>query len=483
MAFDAIKGVKYATSHSYKTTALGLRAGNESQANTSWKRFRNDAILSISYNTVPAKPTSLRTTSPLTTCVAGDSPPVIPNDPPILVARLNDADGAKGQKVKGRFYLSVKGGSLVGTYDTAYKLPGVDFTMQAPQLSDGVYSWRLRTYDGVDWGPYSQWCDFRVDSRRPQTPTIATPDGQTYRYGDEATFTFGPGGSTDVTKYRYSFMSDAATSGEVPADSPSIARRMWFFGPNNLRVWSYDAAGNVSDPPGSLEFAVAGGDPRTQWRLDEGQGTSTADAIYGDTLPLSAGCDWAPGVWNDDDPLDMALAFDGVDGVAARSGGLLWMNQNFSVAAWIRVADASARRVAVSQDGSGYAGSGFSIGVSPDPDPAIDQGNIEFRLRNPASATEEAVVSAPGVVDEWVHVTAVYESTTQLMTLYVGGEYAASVNASFTGVEWASSFVLGRGRSGTSPAYFWKGDIDEVRTYRGTLAVEQVRQIANEPRP
>lgn len=178
-------------------------------------------------------------------------------------------------------------------------------------------------------GPYSNWCDFRVDSSRPAAPTISTPDGQTYSYWRDATFTFGPGDATDVTNYRYSFMSDGATSGDVPADSPTVIEPMRFFGPNRLRVWSYDAAGNVSDPPGSLEFTVAGDFPRTQWRLDEGNGSTTADAIYADTLTLSGGCTWTTGRWYVDDPGDAALSFFGTDGVAARERGLLWMNQNF----------------------------------------------------------------------------------------------------------------------------------------------------------
>ncbi len=481
--WNATTGVRYATSHSYYTTALGMKAGSESTANTTWKRFRNDAVPSIDYNWVPPAPTGLRTTSPDTTCISGSNPPVIPNDPPILVARVEDKDGAKGQTVQAIFELWYKGGSApIATYSTGFKLPGVDYTYQLPTLSDAHYSWRVRARDAANaYSVYSKWCDFRIDGMRPAVPTITTPEGQSYRYGSSASFTFGPGGSTDVTKYRYSFMSDAATSGEVPASDPNVTKTMWFFGPNKLRVWAYDAAGNTSDPPGSLEYTVAGERPRAQYRLDEGTGTTTADAIYGDTLTLSGGCTWTTGYWYAGDPTDKALSFNGTDGVAARSGGLLWMNQNYSVAAWMRVGDGSVRRDAVSQDGSGFNGSSFSVGVSPSG--SAGTVNYEYRMRDPASATTEAVLSSPGPVGEWVHVTGVYESTTRLMTLYINGEFVTNYEAPFNGVEWTSKLVIGRGRSGTSPGHFWSGDVDEVRVFTGTLSPGQVYRIANEPRP
>lgn len=151
------------------------------------------------------------------------------------------------------------------------------------------------------------------------------------------------------------------------------------------------------------------------------------------------------------------------------------------MAAWVRVADASATRVAVSQARS--PASGFSLGVRPDPDTGAPL--FAFAHGNPdtTATVKEALVTVPAVMADWVHLTAVYRAPTQELTLYVNGESAASVNAPFVGEEAAGPFVIGRGFVGPDPAYFWSGDIDEVRTFNGSLDDDQVWWIANEPRP
>lgn len=476
--FDAWKAIDESARNGWSRMNFGLRAGNESQANTSWKRFRYDAGISITYNSVPAQPTSPRTISPATDCVTDSDPakvPAIPNDPPILVARLNDADGAKGQNVRGHFMFHRKGDATATQYITPYKLPGVDFTYQLPALADGHYSWRVRTYDGVTYGPYSVWCDFRVDSTRPATPTVTAPDGQTYVKGQDATFTFGPGGSTDVTRYRWSLNADAPTSGDVAATSPTVTTPLSFFGPTAMRAWSYDAVGNPSNPNGSLEFTVAGESPRNQWRFDEGAGTTTVDAIRGETLTLSGGCSWTTGADYDLDPTDQALQFDGTNGAATYSSGLLWMNNNFSVTAWVRVADATSKRVAVSQQR--HPTSGFSLGVQPAS--AAGQAEFFFSYSNPdtSAAVKDAVVTAPALVGEWVHLAAVYEAGTKELTLYVDGAAVSSVNAPFSGIAPAGPFVVGQGYDGGAATYFWNGDVDEVRAFHGALIKEQVVRV------
>ncbi|MGH3713697.1 MAG: LamG-like jellyroll fold domain-containing protein [Micromonosporaceae bacterium] len=481
--FNAVNAVADAAAGRWSRLNLGMRAGSESQADTSWKRFRRDAILSVTYNTVPTAPSSVRTIDPATSCVSSTSPPAIPS-PPKLVAWLNDADGSKGQLVRGHFTLYHKGGALIGEYITAFKKPGADYTYQSPALGDGTYSWRVRAYDQAGaWSSYSAWCDFRVDSTRPKSPTISVPAGQTYSYGGQATFTFVPGDSTDVTKYKWSLNADAPTSGDVPAGTPEVTTTLNAFGPTTIRAWSYDAAGNPSDPPGTIEFNVAGGAPRNQWRLDENAGTTTIDAVRGEPLTMSSGCSWTFGRWHDADPTDYAVSFNGTSGVASRSGGLMWVNRNFSVAARVRLTDDSTTRVAVSQDGSGYGGSGFSIRAVPDPDPALAR--YEFALGNPndASTIREVAASWVGPIDEWWHLTGVFEPATHTMRLYVNGTEQAAVTVPFDPSQYAGPFVLGRGRNGTVPSYYWQGDVDEVRAFYGALSPAQVDVIANEPRP
>ncbi|HYI15501.1 MAG TPA: hypothetical protein VEX37_08925, partial [Thermomicrobiales bacterium] len=95
----ATSAVAEAAAKRWSSMNLGLRARDE-KTSAGWKRFHNNAVLSIEYNSLPGTPTGLRTTSPVTSCKMGANPPAIPNDPPIFVARTTDVDGSKGQLVR-----------------------------------------------------------------------------------------------------------------------------------------------------------------------------------------------------------------------------------------------------------------------------------------------------------------------------------------------------------------------------------------------
>lgn len=481
--FDATAAVVQAARNNWSGTTLGLKAADES-SNTGWKRFRADATLSVTYNTVPAAPTGMRTEYPTTSCVQGSGRPSIPNDPPVLVSRLNDADGAAGQHVQGQFELWHTGGTKIAQYNTASVTPGIDYKVQLPSLGAGTYSWRVRAYDTIDYGAYSSpWCEFTVDLTAPATPTVAAnPSGQSFAVGSVGTFTAGNGGSTDVTRYRWSLNSDAPTSGYVLASSPTFSVTFITFGPNNyLRVWSYDAAGNLSPIPAALPLAVSGGSPAGQWMLDEGSGMSAADATAAaHPMTLSGGYSWTTGDLFNSDPTDLAVSFDGMTGVAATAAtNIVRTDQNFSVSAWVRPTDDSARHVFLSEDSG--SGSGFTLGLLP---AGIDGGGqpmpaaFAFTVANPSSPTEFVARAATSVVvGDWVHLVGVYEAGTHQMTLFVNSEAVMTVDVTIAGSAANGALRLGRAQISGSGSSFAAGDVNDVRAFSGALGQGQINTI------
>lgn len=484
--FNAVSGVAEAALKGWPTLSLMMRAVNET-THDGWKRFANNASLSVDYNTPPYTPSGLHTTSPSTSCVRGGAVPAIPNDPPILVARLNDADGSKGQTVKAQFEVIRTAGGAFGTYDTASKLPGVDYQVQLPALTQGAYSWRARAYDGIVWSNYSGWCDFTVDLTKPASPTITPPADPDYAVGAKVPFTLGNGGSPDVARYRWSLNADAPTSGDVPAGSPTATVPLNRFGPNVLRVWSYDAAGNPSTAPASLDFRVTGGTPVGRWLLDEGTGTTIADAAGTHPLTLTGTSTWRTGRCWDTDPTDKAVSYNTASGTASTTVGVLPTDQNFSVATWVRLGtlEETKRRIVLSQDGT--TASGFTLGIAPvatNPDGTTAPASFAFTVPDAGATTEASARWNQSIpIGEWIHLAGVYESGTHLLTLYVNGEVAASTTVPFTTTPSTGGLRVGRAKTAGNAAWFWLGDVDDVYAYDGALDQSQVNALFFDFRP
>jgi hypothetical protein len=282
----------------------------------------------------------------------------------------------------------------------------------------------------------------------------------------------------------------------VPASAPKVTVSLTRFGPQVLRLWSYDQAGNVSKTAGSKEFTVDGpGRPSGRWQLNEGNGTVAADEVTaGRPMTLDGGATWTSGHQPDIDPADHALHFNGTGATASTpqastpAADVVDTGANFSVSAWVRVSDVSVKRTAVSEGVA--ATTGFTLGIEPPgADPAANPASFTFTVFNPDPAApagkKEAVVRSqvPARVGEWTHLVGVYEPGLHSLMLYVDGQIAAPPTvAGFATVNTPGALRLGRAQTGAAAPGFWAGDIDDVSVYDGGMDSDQVWRIFLLPR-
>ncbi|MDP4502012.1 hypothetical protein [Nonomuraea turcica] len=153
-------------------------------------RCRNNPVLEITYNTTPNVPDQRSAevgASAGVPCATGSAAPYITTLTPTLRARVSDADGGRGQTVRGYFEWHVTGGAKIGERITAYVGSGTPVT--APIPADGRrYSWRVMAQDGG--------------------------------VGRMGVFTFRPG-DTDIGGYLYALNDD--TPGAAPHKQRSTA--------------------------------------------------------------------------------------------------------------------------------------------------------------------------------------------------------------------------------------------------------------------
>ncbi|HEU4425508.1 MAG TPA: DNRLRE domain-containing protein, partial [Pilimelia sp.] len=292
---------QFAASNSISTLTTGLRAGNESDHLT-WKRFRSsetteDPHVSITYNTVPNAPDTLKIDGK--TCATGAGRPAVGTSTgrPVMQARLTDPDGAE-RSLTASFHLSELGQPLPGgaTATSSSVASGNSASASIPSsvalLEGRVYHWAARASDGLDTSGLSAECEFIVDNGGPTTAPVVSstdyPSDGNYHGGLGVTgrFTFAANGAPDVAKYRYWWEGKPYQEVATPSLSatvtlpitppyPDIARTLddvTVAGPRVLHVASVDPVGHVG-PDTSHSILVGSAPGMTHhWRLDDPAG-------------------------------------------------------------------------------------------------------------------------------------------------------------------------------------------------------------------
>lgn len=520
IGFDVKSSAKKVASSGWTRLTFGLKADESSMRN--WKRYAgsrygsNDnhgATLSVTYNRPPNKPLRLRTYQGSSNkgCSSSTSPSYLSTVRPKLSAYIQDPDATQ---VRGRFQVyRVSDGKQVWGKFSGYKGSGNRHTLQVPsgELSSNVtYRWRVAAQDSSGkQGSWAGWCYFVPDTTAPKTPTISVVTGERAEYhqnveaggtGVTGKFTLSRNGSSDVSRFEYSFGTDSmgkkvsvgsggrATISFTPSEP----------GPTTLYVRSRDKAGN---PSGVARWNIDVAYPQANgiWMMDEGQGTTTADSsgVQGsEPLQLRPESDlpqWVDGPHEifDSRDGDHALEFNGVNNRVFQWAPLIDTTDSFVVSAHVRLAERDGIHVAVSQDADEV--SGFQMGYRSDC-PGTPNGDcwdfwmFESDVRTPVSVHARSEVEP--VVGEWVHLTGAYDAVEDEISLWVcpvgtpedplPGEPVRTTTAYPNPTPWQADgpFLIGRSQYRGEMRDFWKGAIDNVRVFDGQIVAEsKIRRL------
>ncbi|WP_199510878.1 carboxypeptidase regulatory-like domain-containing protein [Nucisporomicrobium flavum] len=494
--FDATGFVQKKARDGASVATLGLRAKDESDTK-SWKRYdKNTAQLSITYNSYPNKPDQMAVDGK--TCNNG-SKLWVRTRTPLLKARVTDPD--TGQPMTGRLYWSpssagVSSSRLVTRSDLGN--PGIAQGNATASLADGDYYLQSRSNDQIDNSLWSAKCPFTVDATAPPKPTgvsatmykDANPAGG---LGQPDLFTFNPPSvRTDFDHFCYTVAdtTDSTSCKKVSPDANGVGQATIYpakQGVNTLRVWSVDKAGNLSKGTGGTdadffqyEFGVGPGSlPAAHFKLDEGTGTSTADAYtaHPDTATIT-GATWVAGRGS----AGKALSFNGTNQFAATAGPLTGRNttdtgntpvrtdQSLTVGAWVKLTTKTTNRTVVSQDGSKSSAFSLEYNLSCD--------CWRFSL-NQTDVAAPAVTTAAGpagaALNVWTHLQGAYDSANRTLALYVNGRLAKSVAVPVAMWNAGGGVAIGRAKLNGANTAFFAGQIDDVKVWNRLTAVSDAK--------
>lgn len=508
--WNATTAARNAANNSWTILALGLRSTNETSMPSSWKRFKNNASLSITFNRYPNTP-GLPSLDPSVSVPLGGKLYAVRDSTPALFATVSDPDA--GQTVRGIFQIW-NGSTKVWEGQSWLFASGTKVTPNSspPTLAEGpTYTVRVWAKDngGLQSRTWSDYIQFKVDVTPPAALPIVVPQdvgtGVDAKYvesewaggpGKVGKFKFTPNGVTDIDRYRYSFDSLTYTN-EVDAAGNGESASLISYAPpkpglHTLRVWTVDTAGWVSEDPREYQFYVYAASKAAWWLLDGNGEDATAT---GADAALTGGGSWVEGPLVGQYPGDQAVHLDGSTGVVSTTTGypVVHTSGDFTITALVREDGALGTRAVASQDGYGI--SGFRLGIVDDSSVCpvetgtrcwafgkadVDDADSDWTWAipqvNPEDPYHFAVPTAAGEEPRWVALAGVYDSQSHELRLYVDGELAGT--AAFDGADWdaVGKFRIGVGNGG--PQAWWSGDIDDVRAYRTALDQATIFRIA-----
>ncbi|MFJ3898388.1 LamG domain-containing protein [Streptomyces sp. NPDC090083] len=512
----------------FSRLTLLVKARDETDT-SAWKRFRDDAVLSVTYVALPAVPTKAGIVQSGGVTCENDSatPDVIGSPTPSLTARVWTATGGgSGASLRAHYYIQQR--SSAGTWSVAtepvrptsgYVGNGVVLTYPSPiSLSEGtLYRFAVFSRSYYNSGDSfleshstvttQEWCYFTVDTTGPKEPTVAFGSGSPYSActanacdpgggpGVQGQFAFSPASGDTNTAYEYKLASSTTWSKPISGNTPTVGIAPQVAGTQQLQVKAEDSAGRWG-PATIVKFNVSEGKPAVgRWHFDDaapGSGATTAadTATEGARHPATlytAGSGWSSLARRGDGDRSLWLN-DTSDttrqsGYAATAAPVVNTQSSFTVSAWAYVSDTSDYPTVLSETGSD--GSGFALYYSPGVQRWVFLWNwYENGVRKYQGANAD---SAGVPLKTWTHLTGVYNSTARTISLYVNGRSQGSpVQLPVTSDAKATDGTLQFGRANFSagtPSYvnYWRGRIDEVAIWQRDLTQEE-SGIATEDR-
>ena len=499
----------------FSKLTLSLKAHDETDT-SAWKRFKNDAVLSVNYVAQPALPTGIGVvTSTGTVCSTSSSDPSIISDPtPALAATPQTASGGEaGARLRVVHSVDVYSSSTWSSAFSDIVRPSSGFvgdnvnpgSVPAPTLKDGTLyryrAWTRSYYDnesdyipGPSNGSTTGWCYFKIDSTAPKAPTVTFTGPYSECLPNACVAAGGPGvpgsvkfaaasGDSD-THFEYK-LSSTQTWTQPAAGVTTVSITPQVPGTFHLEVRGEDSLGRWGAET-VKDFLVAAGDgPVGQWHFDEDSGaavdSSSDQAAQQDDLTLSG-----TGAARDDlgrrgdlpasdgsgtTTPDKGLHLDGVNGYAVAADPVVDARASYTVGAWVRLDSSTVRTMGVvSQEGTSV--SPFYLSYAAD---GID--DWSFRVYScPTSSTctwQKARSTIKPVPGAWTYVAGEYDASQQQISLYVNGVLQSTVSA-VAPAEVNGALQVGRDSWSGSPVDYLDGSIDEVKVWQRALTQEEI---------
>jgi hypothetical protein len=442
VAFDMMAGA-----HIFPTVGqwtVGLFADNEHWDELSWKRFRNDASITISYGTPPSVPQLTNMTYCSYKCPSTGPQPGLTRFPtPTFTMYASDPDGNADGNLA--IYAAVRraadDSSVWEMYQGPLWVPGTGgyanwgANPTNPPLADGKYYFIFHAQDNTGLATGGGRYYFDVDTSAPPAPTIASASASLgLSMSDPAgvvgqtpySFTLTNPSADPVKGFIYAMTSSGVTPAHpadmtcdqrvkeytmiCPADGKTASFTAAAISRENTKItaWAVDEAGNVGTFKKTLNgstaaFTVGNHAPMPSQALPAtASGTATALSIPGGTDGPSGTC---TDIADDSVPAEFKGAALGLQGgYASTTTSAADTANSFTVSGWFCPTTAqgtSIRPVIAQTDSAGTVLAELRINTT---------GKWELATRTTAGATETVTAAGASVAaGSWYFVNAVYD--------------------------------------------------------------------------
>ncbi|WP_327287977.1 LamG domain-containing protein [Streptomyces sp. NBC_01198] len=513
----------------FSRLTLELRAHDESDT-SAWKRYKDDAVLSVNFVGLPAVPTSVGILQGSgATCQTNPADPAIVSDPtPQLYARPHVASGGApaGEPASLRAKFTVQEESASGAWGTTTEpirpsAPGfvgdnaaVSYPSPITLKEDTPYRMAAETWSYQDNGTThinshsnvttTGWCYFTIDSTAPKMPKVAF--GGPYTNCDTnacaaaggpgvpGSFTFSPDPSDagKISAFKYK-LGSGSWSAEIPGSTVTRMITPSLSGTQQLQVRAKDNAG--AGRWGAITVVAfkvdAGADAVGRWHFNDsapgsgavsaGDSGTAAGSRHTATL-RNAGAGWSSlgrrGAGDNSLWLNDTTSSTQQTGYADTSGPVINTQDSFTVSAWVNLSDITDYHTVLSQTSSDK--SSFTLRYSP----ALHRWVFLWTWPSGGAVTWLGANSTTDVVPGvWTHVAATYDKTAGTIALYVNGvPQGAPVALPAAAKAGASDGPLDIGRyndpSKGAWTEYWKGRVDEVEAWQRALTPDEIAMDA-----
>jgi hypothetical protein len=448
--------------------SFGFRSSDESSILPYRRIAVGSVVLEVVYNLPAQTPTGLSTNRQ--GCASSGPGPWL-NDPrPTLYGTPRDPDGRVGAHIQIRrigssstFYSWQTGRNLQHNKEVKHRIPAGD------RLPSGAYRWRMRSLDNMaaaGASSWNQWCYFRVDATSPSTPAIEIV-GDPPQAGEPVTLRLSSSDAhSGVRKFSYGINEEVQRHEEFSSGTTEITFTAEESGGRNwVYVWAHDHAGNTSNRAVYDFFAArfVEATPAGAWRLD---GDAVDDSGHGHELTFGSGAAWS----NDAAFGGQSLEFDGT-GCVGTEGPVVRIDAEYTIAAWVRLDDNSARRAVMGAAGQDRLGFYLRYRVEND--------RWQFLIgdRDARSVSWASLYSTQSpTVGEWTHLAVRVDPAARHMQLYINGQLDNERE-----IPWATWNTEGPLRVGCSSRIagntwdHYVGAIHHVGVWQGLLTPQQIQ--------